>query len=130
VVREWLSHDDIYAALHARLKGANPPTAVVTVNDTLAMAMIRRLRENGISVPEQVSIVGYDDDVIMAEGRPFLSTVRVDKKNWADRGRVDPQTCCIAGDARGQAPVTDGIHRARIRGAGALRKLESLNKIV
>lgn len=85
VIREWLSHDDIYAALHARLKGPNPPTAVVTVNDTLAMAMIRRLKENGIRVPEQISIVGYDDDVVMAEGRPFLSTVRVNKK---ELGRI------------------------------------------
>jgi LacI family transcriptional regulator len=85
VIRDWLSHDDIYAALQSRLKGPTPPTAVVTVNDTLAMAIVKRLNSDGIRVPEQLSMVGYDDDVVMADGRPFLSTVRVDKK---ELGRI------------------------------------------
>jgi LacI family transcriptional regulator len=85
VIREWLSHADIYTALKARLDGPNPPTAIVTVNDTLAMAMIKRLKEDGIRVPEDISIVGYDDDDVMIDGRPFLSTVRVDKK---ELGRI------------------------------------------
>ncbi len=85
VIREWLSHDDIYAALLNRLGSPNPPTAVVTVNDTLAMAMIKRLKDDGIRVPEQLSVVGYDDDIVITEGRPFLSTVRVDKR---ELGRI------------------------------------------
>jgi LacI family transcriptional regulator len=85
VIRDRLSHDDIYGALRARLDGPNPPTAVVTVNDTLAMAMIKRLREDGIRVPERLSIVGYDDDIVITDGRPFLSTVRVNKK---ELGRI------------------------------------------
>jgi len=86
VIREWLSHDDIYPALRERMKSSTPPTAVVAVNDTLAMAMIKRLNADGIKVPEQLSIVGYDDDVYMADGRPFLSTVRVDKKELGRTG--------------------------------------------
>jgi LacI family transcriptional regulator len=85
VIRGWLSHDDIYAALLNRLKSPNPPTAVVTVNDTLAMAMIKRLKDDGVGVPDQLSVVGYDDDVVITEGRPFLSTVRVDKR---ELGRI------------------------------------------
>jgi LacI family transcriptional regulator len=85
VIREWLSHDDIYPALRERLKSSTPPTAVVAVNDTLAMAMIKRLKDDGIRVPEQLSIVGYDDDDVVIDGRPFLSTVRVDKK---ELGRI------------------------------------------
>jgi LacI family transcriptional regulator len=85
VIRDRLAHEDIYRALKDRMDGQNPPTAFVTVNDTLALAMIKRLREDGIRVPEQISVVGYDDDIVMAEGRPFLSTVRVDKK---ELGRI------------------------------------------
>lgn len=85
VIRDWLSHDDIYAALQNRLRSPTPPTAVVTVNDTLAMAMLKRLNGDGIRVPEQLSMVGYDDDVVTVDGRPFLSTVRVDKK---ELGRI------------------------------------------
>ncbi len=79
VIREYLSHDDIYPALRERLKSASPPTAIVAINDTLAVAMIKRLRDDGFDVPGQVSIVGYDDDVVMVDNRPFLSTVRVNK---------------------------------------------------
>ncbi len=85
VVRNWLSHDDIYTALRDRMKGDEPPTAIVAINDTLAMAMIQRLKNDGITVPEQLSVVGYDDDVIMVDDRPFLSTVRVNK---IEPGRV------------------------------------------
>jgi LacI family transcriptional regulator len=86
VIREWLSHDDIYPALRDRMKSSTPPTAVVAINDTLAMAMIKRLRDDGIRLPEQLSIVGYDDDFFMLDGRPFLSTVRVDKKELGRLG--------------------------------------------
>jgi LacI family transcriptional regulator len=85
VIREWLSHDDIYPALRQRMSSATPPTAVVAVNDTLAMAMIKRLQDDGVRLPEQLSIIGYDDDMVIVDGRPFLSTVRVDKK---ELGRV------------------------------------------
>ena len=88
VIRDWLSHDDIYPALRERLNSSTPPTAVVAVNDTLAMAMIKRLKDDGFRLPEQLSIVGYDDDMVISDGRPFLSTVRVDKK---ELGRIGAQ---------------------------------------
>lgn len=86
VIRDWLSHDDIYPALRQRMKSATPPTAVVAVNDTLAMAMIKRLQDDGVRLPEDISIIGYDDDMVMLDGRPFLSTVRVDKKELGKVG--------------------------------------------
>jgi LacI family transcriptional regulator len=36
-------------------------TAVVAHNDLLAIGVLRRLAERGVAVPEQVSVVGYDD---------------------------------------------------------------------
>jgi len=86
VVREMLSHDEIYSALRQRLDRPDPPTAIVTINDTLALAMIKRLTDDGIKVPEQLSIVGYDDDNVMVDNRPFLSTVRVNKKELGRNG--------------------------------------------
>jgi len=79
VIRDYIEHADIYRALKARLDGAEPPTAVVAVNDTLAMDMISRLVMDGINVPAQVSIVGYDDHAASAHFHPSLSTIRVDK---------------------------------------------------
>jgi DNA-binding LacI/PurR family transcriptional regulator len=85
VMRDWLSHDEIYPALRERLRGPRPPTAIVTVNDTLAMALIERLQRDGIRVPNDLSIVGFDDDNVRLGGQDFLSTVRVEKK---ELGRV------------------------------------------
>lgn len=79
VFRDFISHDDIYAALRKRLRGPNPPTALIAVNDTLAMEMMSRLASDGIRVPEQLSIVGYDDHEGSAKCNPPLSTVRVNK---------------------------------------------------
>jgi LacI family transcriptional regulator len=101
VIRGWLSHDDIYPALRDRMKSSTPPTAVVAVNDTLATAMIKRLRDDGIRLPEQLSIIGYDDDMVMVDGRPFLSTVRVNKK---ELGRVGAELILKRLSSR-EAPV-------------------------
>ncbi|PAW79211.1 MAG: hypothetical protein B9S32_04460 [Verrucomicrobia bacterium Tous-C9LFEB] len=78
-------NDEFYRQIKIRLRGKRPPTAVVAVNDGLAVAMMQRLREDGYQVPEQVSVVGYDDDLFVERVKPLLSTVRVDKKTL---GRV------------------------------------------
>jgi len=87
VISDRLSHADIYADLRERMDGPNPPTVVVTINDTLAMALIKRLESDGLRVPRDISVVGYDDDeaYVSVGDRPFLSTVRVNKK---ELGRV------------------------------------------
>lgn len=85
VIRTALSHDTLYAALKRRLTGARAPTAVVTVNDTLAVAILERLNRDGIRVPEDVSVVGYDDD-LAATAQPPLSTIYVNKKELGRSG--------------------------------------------
>ncbi|MFF2909257.1 LacI family DNA-binding transcriptional regulator [Paenibacillus sp. NPDC057934] len=52
------------------------PTAVFTGDDNIALGVINALMEAGISVPEQVSVVGYDDHYIASQLRPHLSTLR------------------------------------------------------
>lgn len=79
VIRDFLPHDEIYAALRNQLDAPNPPTAVVAINDTLAIDMMTRLVADGFSVPGQVSVVGYDDDAGSAQTSPSLTTIRVDK---------------------------------------------------
>jgi LacI family transcriptional regulator len=70
------------------MKGPTAPTALVAVNDTLAMALIKRLEKDGVRVPQDLSIVGYDDDApyITVGSHPFLSTVRVNKKELGRMG--------------------------------------------
>ena len=54
------------------------PDAVFTFSDTAAMAFIRAFREIGVSIPEEVSIVGYNDIPSAAYFHPAVSTIRQD----------------------------------------------------
>ncbi|MDT0329350.1 LacI family DNA-binding transcriptional regulator [Nocardiopsis lambiniae] len=53
-------------------------TAVFAANDHLALGMLRALSERGRSVPDEVSIVGFDDVPEAAYFTPPLTTVRPD----------------------------------------------------
>ncbi|WP_425556658.1 LacI family DNA-binding transcriptional regulator [Dactylosporangium darangshiense] len=51
-------------------------TAAVCASDTLALGAIRGARKQGLKVPEQLSVVGFDDSVYMPMMDPPLTTVR------------------------------------------------------
>lgn len=53
-------------------------TAVFTANDQMALGVLRAFRESGISVPEDVSIVGFDDIAEAGAFTPPLTTVHQD----------------------------------------------------
>lgn len=67
-----------YAIPFARelLGRKSPFTAVFTYNDNAAVAMMRMIREAGIRVPADVSVVGFDDIQGAAYTNPPLTTVR------------------------------------------------------
>lgn len=65
-----------------------PPTAVFAANDTLALDALRVARELGIRVPDQLSLVGFDDIQAAPLVTPPLTTVRqpmADIGAWATR---------------------------------------------
>ncbi|MDN4615168.1 LacI family DNA-binding transcriptional regulator [Leifsonia sp. F6_8S_P_1B] len=51
-------------------------TAIVCASDPLALGAIRAVRRAGLSVPGDVSIVGYDDSALMNCTEPPLTTIR------------------------------------------------------
>lgn len=55
-----------------------PPTAVFACNDVNAVRAIKAARETGLRVPEDVSVVGFDDSRRAVESWPLLTTMRVD----------------------------------------------------
>jgi LacI family transcriptional regulator len=52
-------------------------TAIMCLNDAMALGALRLLHERGIDVPEQMSIVGFDDISLARVVTPALSTVHV-----------------------------------------------------
>ena len=63
----------------------NPPTAVFAFNDNLAIGVIQAARSRGLRVPEDVSVVGFDDLEFSAIVTPALTTVR---QPLAEMGRT------------------------------------------
>ena len=74
-----------------------PPEAVFCVNDLLAMGAVDEFRKAGLSIPDDISVIGFDD-VPMAEWTPYrLTTLRQDPERIAtevvtilDRRRETP----------------------------------------
>ncbi|NMB11064.1 MAG: LacI family transcriptional regulator [Firmicutes bacterium] len=62
-----------------------PPTAIVAVNDLLAVGVLQALEEVGIRVPEDISLVGMDNTDLSRRVRPRLTTVALGQ---AEIGRV------------------------------------------
>ena len=61
------------------------PTAVVTANDLMAIGAMNVLRAQGLRIPQDMTVVGYDDIEIARYLTPALTTVRV---NQYDMGKI------------------------------------------
>jgi DNA-binding LacI/PurR family transcriptional regulator len=67
-----------------RSGSANRPTAVFVANDQMSLGILHALREEGISVPRDLSLVGFDDVPEAPFFAPPLTTIR---QNFAELGR-------------------------------------------
>jgi LacI family transcriptional regulator len=65
-----------YESMNAFLASLTEFDAVICSNDRLAAGILQSLREQNISVPAQVSLIGFDDGVICNITRPTLTAVR------------------------------------------------------
>lgn len=70
-----------FADMCARLR-ENPtlPTAFFADNDIIALGAMRALQERGYRIPEDISIIGFDDLPFGAISMPPLTTIRVHKE--------------------------------------------------
>jgi LacI family transcriptional regulator len=79
------AYDDMLAILR---RGVELPTALFCGNDIIACGCLKALRAQGVRVPEDVSLVGFDDLPLAAVVDPPLTTVQVSK---AEIGRMAVQ---------------------------------------
>ena len=61
------------------LRGADLPTALLSDNDWLAFGAMRALLEQGVRIPEDISIIGFDDRSICLNTKPQLTTIAIPK---------------------------------------------------
>lgn len=53
----------------------NPPDAIFCFNDPVAIKVMQVIKERGINIPDQISIIGFTDDPVSALITPSLTTV-------------------------------------------------------
>lgn len=75
-----------YQDMKAYLKeNQNLPTAFFVVNDMISLGVIKALKEAGMKIPRDISMVGFDDLPYSAIASPGLTTVKVHK---AEMGKI------------------------------------------
>ena len=90
------------AVLRDLLALPEPPTAVGTSTDLVAIGVLHAAHEVGATVPDRLSVVGFDDILIAAHTVPALTTVRMpitemvrDAVSKAIAGRADPDAAGV-----------------------------------
>jgi DNA-binding LacI/PurR family transcriptional regulator len=101
------SRDEGRRAGLALLQAMPRPTAVLAMSDELAVGALAAARELGLRVPEDLSLVGWDDLPSARAGDPALTTVR---QPLYEQGRTCAQLLLAA--TRGEIAADDLLHLA------------------
>lgn len=86
---DWIRFGDFHTAggyEHGRalLTGADRPTAIFAGSDLQALGVLEAVRELGLRVPEDLSLVGYDDIPLAKWVSPRLTTIRQPLRRMAE----------------------------------------------
>ena len=82
--QDWLPEHG-YAAMRSLLRKRTRPTAVICMNDRLAFGAYQALAEAGLGIPQDMSVISFDDDAIAAWLRPGLSTAALPHEQMGRR---------------------------------------------
>jgi DNA-binding LacI/PurR family transcriptional regulator len=80
---------------------ASGATAVLCYNDLVALGVLRRLQDRGVRVPQDISVIGFDDIYAASLVAPALTTVSVP---WARAGRNAVDLLLDAGSPKAKGP--------------------------
>jgi len=81
-----LTMEDGYASFNALLEQERPPFGVFCFNDYAAIGVMRSIHEYGFKIPEEISLVGYDDIEISSYFIKPLTTVRQSRYTIGSKG--------------------------------------------
>lgn len=112
VRQEWVvdsaaDYDASYRQAKQLLNANHRPTAVVCFNDVVALGVLAAAVDLGLSVPRDLSIVGFADLPQAAQVRPALTTVRQDAAQLGERAvslLLERITDSLAGQTNHQTP--------------------------
>ncbi len=116
---------------HYLLALENPPTAIFAANDGMAIGVMNALREKGLRIPEDISVIGFDDIPAASMTRPPLTTLRHPFEAMAHatvqelvrrirgepgrRHRIEFPSEFVMRESTGPAPAGTNTKRSRLR---------------
>lgn len=115
ILGDWTAEFGYYAG--REMLGVRDFTAIFSSNDQMALGLLHAIRDEGLEVPRDVSIVGFDDIPEAAHFWPPLTTVRQD---FAELGRRCVDVLLGSTDAEATSLVPELVVR---RSSGPVSRL-------
>ncbi|HSU41816.1 MAG TPA: substrate-binding domain-containing protein, partial [Polyangiaceae bacterium] len=94
-----------YARRWLKLARARAPTAVVFGNDAMALGFMRTVQSQGVRIPDEVSVVGFDDIPSASLVWPGLTTVR------QEMSKIGETACQLVRRALERKSVGGSVHQ-------------------
>lgn len=108
IIRGEFERDAAYHSMKEFLESTKPlPEAVFAANDLSAIGVIEALTEEGIRVPEDVSVIGCDDIEIVKLLKPSITTIRTSFEKQGDLS-VTRLIGLITGEEKGRIDILQG----------------------
>ncbi|OQO89350.1 LacI family transcriptional regulator [Saccharomonospora piscinae] len=85
IVEAPFTRDGGYAAMRTAIERGLESTCVFAVTDVMAIGALTAMREAGISVPDEVSLAGFDDIPVVRDLTPSLTTVALPLEELGER---------------------------------------------
>ena len=73
----YYSEDTGYKLMKELFKISNSPTAIITADDMMAAGAMKAIKEKGLKIPEDISIIGCNDMPIASYLDPPLTTTKI-----------------------------------------------------
>lgn len=66
-----------YAATQELLAMKTRPTAIIAADDVMALSAMQAIKDEGLSVPDDISLIGFNDSILASKVTPSLTTLRI-----------------------------------------------------
>lgn len=83
---ESFTFESGFNMMNALFRENNIPTAVFAANDVIALGAMKAIRENGLTIPDDISVIGFNDEETSAYIEPPLTTIHAPAYDMGQHG--------------------------------------------
>lgn len=124
-IKDGIYRDHISAAKYTRelLKLKNPPTAILYPDDYSCIGGINAIKEMGLSIPDDISVVGYDGISISKILEPAITTIEQDTSTMGQQAAK----CLISLIEHPKSTIIQNISiEGHLRTGGSVKDLKNI----